>query len=85
MRDRLYISEERNASRAITQNIKSRAPRNEGRAVMGHLSGFTLAVGVAVTCVALARVVAEERLLRGTFPEYADYAKGTKALAPYLF
>lgn len=54
-------------------------------AVVGHLSSLTLAVGVAATGVAVARVIAEERLLRERYPEYPDYARATKALVPYLF
>ena len=54
-------------------------------AVLGHLSGLTLAVGVAATGLAVARVIAEERLLREGYPEYLDYARSTKALVPYLF
>jgi protein-S-isoprenylcysteine O-methyltransferase Ste14 len=54
-------------------------------AVMGHLSRFTLAVGVAVTGVGAARVIAEERLLRKQYPDYPDYARATKSLVPYLF
>ena len=54
-------------------------------AVIGHLSRLTLAVGVAVTCVAVARVIAEERLLRKQYPDYSDYARATKSLVPYLF
>ena len=54
-------------------------------AVIGHLSMLTLAVGVAVTCVAVARVIAEERLLRKQYPDYSDYVRATKSLVPYLF
>ena len=53
--------------------------------VIGHLSNLTLAIGVAVTCVAVGRVIAEERLLRKQYPDYADYARATKSLVPYLF
>jgi len=53
--------------------------------VLSHLSTFTLVVGVAVTAVVVARVIAEERLLRAEFAEYEEYAKATKALVPYLF
>ena len=53
--------------------------------ILSHLSAFTLVIGVAVTVVALARVVAEERLLKAEFADYDAYAKTTKALVPYLF
>ncbi len=54
-------------------------------AVAGHPSRLTLAVGVAVTCVAVARVIAEERLLRERYPQYSDYARTTKRLVPHVF
>ena len=40
------------------------------------------AVGTAATTV---RILAEERLLRGTYPAYDAYAARTKRLVPYLF
>ena len=54
-------------------------------AVVSHVSALTLAIGIAVTIVAIARVIAEERLLSAQYPEYGDYARSTKALVPYLF
>ena len=54
-------------------------------AVIGHLSRLTLAVGGALTCVAVARGIAQERLLRKQYPDYPDYARATKPLVPYLF
>lgn len=53
--------------------------------VFGHLSVLTVGIGVAVTAVAVARVVTEERLLRARFPDCADYAHATKALVPYVY
>jgi protein-S-isoprenylcysteine O-methyltransferase Ste14 len=54
-------------------------------AVVSHVSGLTLAIGVAMTGVAMARVFAEERLLVARFPEYSDYARSTNALVPFVF
>jgi protein-S-isoprenylcysteine O-methyltransferase Ste14 len=54
-------------------------------AVVSHLSVLTLAIGVAVTAVVIARVVAEERLLGAQYPEYQAYVRSTKALVPYVF
>jgi protein-S-isoprenylcysteine O-methyltransferase Ste14 len=54
-------------------------------AVVSHLSVLTLAIGLAVSVVVVARTVVEERLLRARHPEYDDYARLTKALVPYLF
>jgi len=53
--------------------------------IASHRSALTLAIGVAVTIVVIARVVAEERLLRAKYPEYDDYRRSTKALIPYVF
>jgi protein-S-isoprenylcysteine O-methyltransferase Ste14 len=54
-------------------------------AVVSHLSVLTLAIGIVATVVAIARVFAEERLLRARYPEYHDYTRSTKALVPYVF
>lgn len=54
-------------------------------AILGHLSLWTLIAGVAVTGVAVARVSAEERLLRERYPDYPEYAHETKSLVPYVF
>jgi len=53
--------------------------------VVSHLSAWTIVAGSAITIVAVARVLAEERLLRAAYPEYAAYATQTKALVPFLF
>jgi protein-S-isoprenylcysteine O-methyltransferase Ste14 len=54
-------------------------------AVVSHLSVLTLAIGIVVAAVAIARVNVEDRLLRARYPEYDDYARSTKALVPYVF
>jgi protein-S-isoprenylcysteine O-methyltransferase Ste14 len=54
-------------------------------AVISHVSALTLTIGVAVTAVVVARVIAEERLLSAQYPTYRDYARSTKALVPFLF
>ena len=53
--------------------------------VLGHLSILTVAIGIAMTALAIARVVVEERLLRARYPDYDDYARSTKALVPFVF
>ena len=53
--------------------------------VASHLSVLTLAIGIAVTAVCIARVIVEERLLRAQYPEYLDYSRSTKALIPFVF
>jgi protein-S-isoprenylcysteine O-methyltransferase Ste14 len=53
-------------------------------AVVSHVSALTLTIGIAVTVVAVARVIAEERLLRTQYPDYQQYTLSTKALVPYV-
>jgi len=53
-------------------------------AVLSHRSIWTVAIGGAVTIIAALRVVFEERILRDRYPEYAEYARATKAVVPYL-
>jgi protein-S-isoprenylcysteine O-methyltransferase Ste14 len=53
--------------------------------VASHISALTLAIGVVVTGVCVARVLVEERLLRSKYPDYPDYARSTKALIPFVF
>jgi protein-S-isoprenylcysteine O-methyltransferase Ste14 len=54
-------------------------------AVVSHVSAFTVAVGVVVSGIAIARVIVEERLLRTRYSDYDDYARATRALVPYVF
>lgn len=53
-------------------------------AVLSHLSLWTVAIGALVTIIAALRVVFEERFLRSRYPEYAAYARMTKAIVPYV-
>jgi len=53
--------------------------------IASHVSALTLAIGVAVPGICIARVIVEERLLRAKYPEYPAYARSTKALVPFLF
>lgn len=50
-----------------------------------HPSWTTLGFVLLVVTGALVRIFAEERALRARYPEYADYARRTKRLVPYLF
>jgi protein-S-isoprenylcysteine O-methyltransferase Ste14 len=54
-------------------------------AVVSHVSAFTVAVGVVVSGIVIARVIVEERLLRTRYSDYDDYARATRALVPYVF
>ncbi|HTT68521.1 MAG TPA: methyltransferase [Gemmatimonadales bacterium] len=52
--------------------------------VLSHLSALSLAVGVVVAVVASLRIVCEERQLVETLPGYADYARRTRRLIPFV-
>jgi protein-S-isoprenylcysteine O-methyltransferase len=52
--------------------------------VVSHGSVLTLTIGIAVTGVVIARVIAEDRLLTAKYPDYQDYARSTKAVLPYV-
>lgn len=51
---------------------------------LSHRSTLSLTVEIVLTGIVAARIVLEERLLRGRYPEYAAYAGSTKAVIPYL-
>jgi protein-S-isoprenylcysteine O-methyltransferase Ste14 len=53
--------------------------------VLGHISAFTVGLGVAVTALTMVRVGAEERLLQAQYPDYGEYMRTTKALVPFLY
>jgi len=48
-------------------------------------SAFPLLLVIAVQVAAVARVIAEERLLKAEFADYDEYARTTKALVPCPF
>ena len=52
--------------------------------LLSHLSLVTLAIGLALTALVAARIVAEERLLKARFPDYAEYARSTNAVVPFI-
>ena len=52
--------------------------------VLSHRSALSLAIGAAVTLVVIPRILDEERQLREAYPEYAEYARSTKALVPFV-
>ncbi|MGE0815537.1 MAG: isoprenylcysteine carboxylmethyltransferase family protein [Vicinamibacterales bacterium] len=53
--------------------------------VAAHASALTMAAGLVVTVVVVARVFAEERLLSLRYPDYRAYARATWALVPFVF
>ncbi len=52
---------------------------------LAHLSWTTAAFILVCVVGALARILAEERLLGAKYPDYAAYAARTKRLIPYVF
>jgi len=52
--------------------------------VLGHWSMMTLVVGLVVTLFVCTRIMMEEGLLRERFPEYAEYARATKRIIPFV-
>jgi len=53
--------------------------------VVGHPSWFAAAMASLATAGGVVRMLAEESLLRGRYPEYADYARRTRRMVPYVF
>jgi protein-S-isoprenylcysteine O-methyltransferase Ste14 len=51
----------------------------------GHQSWFSFGMACLVTVGGVARMLTEEALLRVRYPEYADYARKTRRMVPYLF
>ena len=52
--------------------------------ILGHVSITTVMIGLVVTSVIAARIVAEERFLRARFPEYTTYSRTTKRIIPLV-
>ena len=55
-----------------------------GTGIATHPAPGTLVAGVAVLLAVGMRIATEEKLLRARYPEYAAYARNTKAILPYL-
>jgi protein-S-isoprenylcysteine O-methyltransferase Ste14 len=53
--------------------------------IAGHASTVEVAVGVFASAVVLGKIVVEERFLKASYPGYAEYARTTKALIPFVF
>jgi protein-S-isoprenylcysteine O-methyltransferase Ste14 len=52
--------------------------------VAAHLSLPSVAVALLASAMLAVRMRAEETLLAGTYPEYADYARRTRRVVPFL-
>jgi len=53
-------------------------------AVATHFTWMNLGCGVVMLLGIVIRIAAEERLVTERYPEYADYAKHTKRLVPFV-
>ncbi len=53
--------------------------------VVGHSTVLALSMAAVVTAGSVLRMLAEEALLRKKYPEYAEYARTTKRMVPYVF
>lgn len=53
--------------------------------ILRYWSVATCACGVWIVICALVRIFAEEKLVTARYPEYADYAKRTRRMIPFVF
>src|SRR5574341_1082334 len=53
-------------------------------AVGAQVAAWTIGLGVVVTGAVVGRVMWEEQLLRAAFSDYAEYARSTRALIPFV-
>ncbi len=52
--------------------------------VASHTSTLSVLTAIVATAAAAVRIVAEEELVVDVYPEYADYAKHTKRIIPFV-
>jgi protein-S-isoprenylcysteine O-methyltransferase Ste14 len=52
--------------------------------ILGHLSTVNVVIGLIVTVVASIRMVTEEQFLQERYPDYAEYARKTKRIIPFI-
>ena len=50
-----------------------------------HLSWASVAAGMLATAMTAVRMAAEEKLIVLTYPEYAEYARTTARVVPFVF
>lgn len=53
--------------------------------IIGHLSLFTALIGILVLIIIPWRINLEESQLEATYPDYAEYARRTKKLIPFVY
>jgi len=52
--------------------------------LLAQRSTLALVAAVVLTCIGAARILVEEQVLREHFPGYAEYARTTKAVVPFI-
>lgn len=52
--------------------------------VFSHLTVLNTALGLCAIAGAVMRIYAEEKLIIERYPEYADYARATKRIVPFI-
>ena len=52
--------------------------------LLAQRSALALAAALVLTGIGTARILVEERVLREHFPDYAEYARATKAVVPFI-
>jgi protein-S-isoprenylcysteine O-methyltransferase Ste14 len=53
--------------------------------ILSQVSAVNILLGILLFVGIVARILCEERLIVDIYPEYRDYALGTKRLVPYIF
>lgn len=53
--------------------------------ILAHWSLINILLGVLLLAGAIGRMLAEEQMLASIYPEYREYARVTKRMAPYIF
>jgi len=53
--------------------------------ILSHWSLINAMLGVLLIAGAIARMLCEEHLMVGAYPEYRAYAQATKRMVPYVF
>jgi protein-S-isoprenylcysteine O-methyltransferase Ste14 len=53
--------------------------------IASHRSAAAVALGLIATVMLFLRMILEEQLVRRRYPEYAEYARRTKRVVPFLF
>jgi protein-S-isoprenylcysteine O-methyltransferase Ste14 len=53
--------------------------------ILAHWSLINVLLGVLLLAGAISRMLCEEQMLANIYPEYREYARVTKRMAPYIF